>query len=168
MGGRDQCFPPALVTNPHPTPFGFNKENTFVKSMAFSPLSFLAGVGAIGLGLTLLGMSPVQGSRPGSRQGPSVPHPRDLVRILEGDPYVVPAGKILTIQTVTVAAAEIDAFAHQYLGSVKVNGQSVLSEVREYELGVTAQPGDTVTVEELVEAADAGRIGLALGYLTDI
>ena len=140
-----------------------------MKNKAF-PLSFLAGAGSVALCLALLGMSPVPRGGSGlGRGGNGSSHPRDLVRISEGDSFVVPAGKSLTIKTVTFAAARIDAFAHSFYGQVKINGQSVLSEVREYELGVTAQPGDTVTVEELaVDSTSDGRIGLALGFLTDI
>ena len=140
-----------------------------MKNKALSPTSFLAGVGSVALCLTLLGMSPVRGSGSGLARG-GTPHPGELVRILEGDSFVVPAGKILTIKTLTVTAARIDAFSHTYFGTVKINGQSVLSEVREYELGVTAQPGDTVTVEELSisDTSNTGRFGLALGFLTDV
>jgi hypothetical protein len=125
--------------------------------------SFVAGAGALALTLGLLGMA--LPDRGGEKKAESVssPRPQDLVRILEGDSFVVPTGKILVIKTLVGSGGS--AF------ELKVNGQAILEnefvvDPQEYQLGVTATAGQTVTVEDTFP--DPNNHPVALGFLADV
>jgi len=129
-------------------------------------LSFIAGAGTLAALLSLLGMMSPSPAAEGKGRFlvELTPQPRDLVRVLEGDSYVVPPGRILVIKTLTTAQGGG--------GSVlKIDGQSVLahdfgSDLKEYALGVVAKAGQTVTLDD--QFPDANSTPVALGYLADM
>jgi len=135
-----------------------------MSSVQIRPFSAVVGAALAGVVLLVLGAAP-QYSSVGRRVTVDLmPHPKHHVHILEGAPYVVPNGELLTITT----------FGHaDGLGApggqvrLLINGQAVLSMeamngVSHLELGITAHPGDTITLED----DDAFSTAVVLGYLT--
>jgi len=126
----------------------------------------VAGAGALAACLILAGMArpsaPVDDDHEGDSNQLS-PQPRDLVRILEGETYVVPRGRVLAIRTLTSTGRDFGTAV------LKINGQAVLQADTqfplEFVLGVAARAGDTVTVEE--DFPVETRQQVALGFLAD-
>jgi len=134
-----------------------------MSTSSFHWSSFVAGAGAIALTLALLGMAPADRGGERKAETASAPRPQDLVRILEGQAFVVPAGKILVIKTLVGSGGS--AF------DLKVNGEAILENEfvggpQEYQLGVTATAGQTVTVEDTFP--DPNNRAVALGFLADV
>jgi hypothetical protein len=132
------------------------------------PVSLLAGSGLAGLCLVLSGMAQNRGSNAALCTGQNAfERPENIVRILEGDNFVVPQGMLLVIKT--LASAQGGGLIGYTL---RVDGQAVLhhgisgSEPQEYEIGVTAKEGQAVTVEEEFQSPD--HIAVALGYLVSV
>lgn len=139
-----------------------------MKQLKIHFFSVLIGVAAFATMLVLSSQSSIQPTFPSARFQYG-PHPRDFVRLVEGTPYTVPAGKLMVITALG---------GSQQAGSVpvtlQVNGvdvQGVFADcyyitpasMRTLPRFVTATAGDVVT---LVGAA-AGPDARAWGYLLD-
>lgn len=128
-------------------------------------LSFLAGAGALGASLMLLGMLHPDAAPARLAEG-SGSMEKALVHVLEGEPFVVPPGRILVIRTLAAAEGRLQAV-------LKIDGQSVLTaggqalpqeQPLELQLGLAARSGQTVTVED-ADFPDPEQTGIALGFL---
>lgn len=96
------------------------------------------------------------------------PHPALVVRVIEGQSYVVPAAQMLSVKSLG-QAGEIGAGGIRV--RLKINGRDVLAgqtDPNPVELStpVVAGPGDVVTVSETFD--DPLVAVVALGYLTDL
>jgi hypothetical protein len=91
------------------------------------------------------------------------PHPRDIVRVVQGDTYVVPEGRILTLRE--FVASGQNAFS----AVLKVDGQSLFlarvdfGEIPELELGIVGKGGQVVTLESDTPSDPV----VAIGFLVD-
>jgi hypothetical protein len=94
------------------------------------------------------------------------PHPRDMVRVVQGESYQVPAGKILTLRefvaTSKFGGTNVLAVDGQRLCAV---GGLDFGENQLLELGITATAGQVVTIEAEFPPAPAPIV--AIGFLVD-
>lgn len=107
------------------------------------------------------------GGRPGRVQVvQQTPLPRDLVRIVEGDSYVVPHGHVLVVKTLTRARGGGGLGGSPTL---RIDGEAALAGgdvgIAEFALGVAARAGETVTLD--TDFPDPNITHVALGYLGD-
>jgi len=128
-------------------------------------LAFFGGCGALAGILALQSSAPASvsngdGTNANAQSGP---RPRDLVRIIEGETYVVPGGRILTIKTLTSAKGGMGRPVLKINGQLALGGQDVYYGPTEFVLGVAARSGETVVVED--EYVDPETVVVALGYL---
>lgn len=99
------------------------------------------------------------------------PHPRDMVQIKEGTPYVVPVGKILVLTGVgtadmgTAYSVEIWLNGTKALGAVPGPGGNQLT-VLPVPSGLTAGAGTQVEVESL-SPGGVVFFGVVWGYLSE-
>ena len=88
-----------------------------------------------------------------------VPHPRDIVNLVEGVPYTVPAGKVLVIRDWTATSNNSNT-------DVLVNGALVWRSIGlltgNLATGVVALAGDVVSL------SNTGGTVHASGYLADL
>ena len=122
-------------------------RSALVGSLALGTLALLVSSWAI--------TSPAPDLR--SFQVQLAPHPRDHVRIIEGSPYVVPAGKILTLKAVSATGEQPSDV------TLEIDGQSVAvlrtfgvvfgggggPGVAEIPFGLSARAGETVTMTSI-------------------
>jgi len=107
--------------------------------------------------LLVLGMSPWDDDDHRHRQV-------GIVRILEGETFVVPEDRILTIRTIGSVEADPNVSGPAI---VKINGQRVFggrtAPRTELLVGLAAKEGDTVIVEDLVP--NPNQTSVLLGFL---
>jgi hypothetical protein len=133
--------------------------------------SLAAGVAASALVLLSMSQGAPQISPPRVSYGP---HPRDMIQIKEGMPYVVPAGTVFVLTGLGTAVLNDNLGIECHL---KVNGQREVgagmvvsggnsgsaSSVAPVPGGFTAQAGATIEGESVVLSGQNGR---AWGYLS--
>jgi len=92
------------------------------------------------------------------------PHPRDFVRIVEGTPYTVPAGRILVV---TAMGSVIGIGGNWAICAVN-GADAVFVWIDQVGGGVTEIPtGLTAQGADVVDVRTAGQTGVLLGYLVD-
>ena len=131
-------------------------------SSAAHPRSVLVGLALAGVAILALGaLQPAERVQHVN----SDPLPGAVVRIVEGQNYVVPQGQALTVKALGAVGGG------QSAGLLKVNGVGVAQlpsldaqGVAAFPFPVVASAGDTVTVEELYP--DALTTVFAHGYLS--
>lgn len=124
-------------------------------------------------------VSPLLQSVPADRDVQAVldtsqPHPRDFVRIQQGTPFTVPAGRILVVTGMGFATSP--GFA-SYTLAIEIDGVAVLTEYHWAHLGssgavngpsLTTLPQGVVAAEaQVVTAASTLTDCVLLGYLAD-
>jgi hypothetical protein len=144
-------------------------------NITIHPFSALIGAAIVCLTMLTVGAVTVQGSSStrdvSAIEVVSDPHPRDFVRIVEGVPFTVPAGKILVV---TGMGWHTPGYGTHQL-SVFVDGVSIYAEVVAWETAGTHNlgleiptPGIAVAAGAVVTTASTyANYGLALGYLVD-
>jgi hypothetical protein len=158
-------------------------------NITIHPFSALAGMALLGLVLVTAGAMPMQGSSStrdvSAIENVNDPHPRDFVRIVEGAPFSVPAGKVF----VGTGTRHTSLIGHgngtgQYAIVVAFDGVQVLALYSRFAHGGASPPiafgnldiptgfsavaGTVITVDGVNESPtmdDAG--GCLLGYLVD-
>jgi len=132
-----------------------------MKAAARSPISFLSGVAATAFVFLVLGLTPRDDDD--HDDSPSRP---ELVRILEGETFVVPRHRILTIRTIGNLEG---GNATQTPAVISVNGQRVIggrtAPKTELLVGIAAQEGDRVVVEDVTP--NPNQTSVLLGILQD-
>jgi hypothetical protein len=126
-------------------------------------------------GIALLTMS--QGGPPsvGATSTPKievVPHPRQMIRIREGTPFSVPAGKVLVLTALGTTVGGGSGDSVQYMVDGHQEGQTSAwrnstiapSSMTELPEGRSVQAGSTVAIHSTL----GGNEGRLWGYLTDV
>lgn len=98
------------------------------------------------------------------------PHPRDMIQIKEGTPYIVPAGRIFVLTalgTTNSQGARLRVNGQEECYGGLINGQAVAGYSSEFSVaavptGFTVGEGATIDVEDSSPNALTGR---AWGYL---
>jgi len=131
-----------------------------MKLAAPSLVSFLTGAAATAFVFLALGLSPRDDDGDDERSSRT-----ELVRILEGETYVVPDHRVLTIRTIGNLEG---TNGNQVPAAITVNGQRVFAArtapKTEFLVGISAEEGDRVTVEDVVPNPD--QTSVLLGFLT--
>lgn len=91
------------------------------------------------------------------------PRPRDLVRVTEGTPYVVPRGRVLVLENFGVTGSNRSEVTLLIDGVPALNVDLFGSRGVDLGIGVAAQAGETVSVESGIP--DPTSLAVALGYL---
>lgn len=136
------------------------------REIKLQPFSALFGL-AIGV-LAFVCMSQIMAPTIPTHRVECGPHPRDMVQIREGTPYVVPSGRILVV---TAIGTTDGVPCNQYRPTLLVNGSEELvafsftlgeNSVRGVASGLTLPAGFTVDV-----STNCNQHGRAWGYLAD-
>jgi hypothetical protein len=114
-----------------------------------------------------LTLGAVQQTPPATLRVVQDPHPDFVIRVMEGTPYTVPAGSMLSVKTLGVSNDA--SFAGGLSVMLRINGTNVFMgradpNPTQLDTPVVAGPGDVVTVED--QFGDPGALTVALGYLT--
>ncbi len=138
------------------------------------PLSVLLGLALAGLCVLTMSQSSVTAAAVRVEYSP---HPKDMVQIKEGMPYVVPSGKVLVVTGLGWVGTN-NSFSYQE-ATLKVNGQSAATvsviapsanfasaSVQSLATGCTAQVGSLV--EPTGGAAGDPNDARAWGYLASL
>ena len=142
------------------------------RSIQLHPLSVLIGFGIALMAFVTLGQAaPVVAQRVGIVGSVQVaPHPRDIVLIVPGTPYLVPAGKILSITALGAKQGASNVYV-----TLVVDGNSAVTasaDISAGSTGVSMKPlphGPVAGGGSIVEVSDnfSGAYGRAWGYLVD-
>jgi hypothetical protein len=118
----------------------------------------------------LLALGAFGGQTQGAQRISLDPHPALVVRIIEGQSYVVPPAKMLSVKALsqagTYGAGDVSI-------ALKINGRDVIvgrttPNPVDLAIPIVAGPGDVVTVAEGFGFNDPQIFAVALGYLTDV
>jgi hypothetical protein len=125
------------------------------------PVSLAAGFGIAALAFLVMSQAPTPAPNPAlvTRAPQFAVHPRDYVQILEGVPYAVPPGKILTITALGIrnyyhvnparlvvnGVVELE-MSGNYTNVVNSNNASIVGSIREVPRGFTIPAGSVVQV----------------------
>ncbi len=147
--------------------------------MKFLPWALLALV--LAFPLFAQGQSPMSvvrvslvGSVPLEIRVPGQPRAKDIVRIEEGTPFLVPPGRILVMTGLGHAGGLVSSWAVTIDGVLVwadkiLAGSNGVGSIQEAMViprpGLTAQPGSTVSVA--VYASQGNTSGVIIGYLED-
>lgn len=124
--------------------------------------SVVVGVVAVSIILVSMSQAPV-----GSSNAPRIeygPHPRDMVQIRQGTPYLVPAGQVFVL----TGLGGVQPTQAQ-LGTLRVNGQVELGYLADHSPSVASVPtGFTVAAGSTIEVSGpiGGPEARAWGYLS--
>jgi hypothetical protein len=145
-------------------------------NITIHPFSALAGMVLLGLVWVTAGAMPLQGSSStrdvSAIQDVNDPHPRDYVRVIEGVPFTVPAGKIFVMRGLGASSP----YQQPYNQTVYVDGIPTFSERFGWSSDGYQHHGKEVPTPGI--GADAGSVvttsttssnipGIVLGYLVD-
>ena len=137
-------------------------------SKSLQPGSFLLGALTLGACLFLTSSRVAEDCHLRSLLVQTAPQPRDHVRLLEGTPYQVPTGKVLTLKAYGIDGSLMGVNTQV---RVEVDGQPVgrLStgngEIREIPFGITTGEGSTVEIVKI--STSAADLMVVYGYLSD-
>jgi hypothetical protein len=147
-------------------------------NITIHPFSALLGMALLSMVWVSAAAMPLQGSSSdrdvSAIENVNDPHPRDYVRVQQGAPYTVPAGRVFVGRGMGFASNPGNV---SFSLTMRINGQDVLSEsgyyysdstrtwhdqaLTEFPFGVTAQAGAAVSV-------NSSKVdGVLLGYLVD-
>ena len=132
--------------------------------MRLSPVSVL--VGALLAAVVFLSMAQTTVGTP--LRVEYIPHPRDMVQVQEGTPYVVPTGKLFVLTSLGVTTQGPTCYLHVngqtevvvYVGAPYAGGSNMVAVPS----GFTVQPGATVDV---ITAGSSTGYARAWGYLVN-
>ena len=132
--------------------------------MKLSPISIL--VGALLAAVVFLSMAQTTVGTPARVE--YLAHPRDMVQIQEGTPYVVPAGKLFALTSLGVTTQGPTCHLHvngqaevvAYVGAPYAGGTNMVAMPS----GFTVQPGATIDVITIGSSTGYAR---AWGYLVN-
>jgi len=142
-------------------------------SSSFHTSSFLLGVFTLGACLFLGSAGGADGHVSPTVVLQTGPQPKDHVRIHQGVPYQVPAGKVLTLKgfthstlsTNSVTGIEVDGQRIGRLVGYGSPGES--SGVEEIPFGITVFEGETVTAIDIGAPATSPSMIVLLGHLSN-
>lgn len=145
-----------------------------MKPVSIHPLSALAGVGLLGLVLLATGavQTPGQFQKlgrwfPGPIQVEGIPTPQQMMRIVEGQPFTVPPGKLFVVTGLGLAQLTTGFGAN-----LRIDGQAILtyhwssgvSPFGDVPPGLVASAGSVVSTDT---TTPGGVHAVVLGYLAD-
>jgi hypothetical protein len=135
-----------------------------MRDLRLQPSSVLIGALACSLLVTVLAFrAPAPPER--SLLVHTAPLPADHVRIVEGTPFEVPEGKTLTLKLLNNAGAFAGTGIQIQVDGMPLYNGNFFGETEEIPFGVTAFPGEVVTLG--VGFPQPGSVAIAFGYLAD-